>query len=109
MLQVEDIEQQFGKLHLLIDRLFENQSNMTQNSNMFQVRFALLLSSLVQMKNSLIKSLEHEAKEQQPDLRCWTQKPIIDLNPEQLANYMLVGPKNEHGEDDEDFLTVYTP
>lgn len=47
MLQVEEIEQEFGKMHLLVDRLFENSPNMTQNSNMFQVRFALILSSIV--------------------------------------------------------------
>ena len=29
MLSVEDIEQEFGKMHLLIDRLFENSPNMT--------------------------------------------------------------------------------
>ena len=84
MLEVDTIEQQFGKIHLLIDRIFENQLNMTQNSNMLHVRFSMLLSSIVQMKNSLIKCLEHEAKESNPDLKVWTQLPIIEggLNPE---------------------------
>ena len=74
---------------------------MTQNSNMFHVRFAMLLSSVVQMKNSLIKCLEHEAKEQNPDLKMWTQIPIIDnLNPEASDAVYY---------DDNDDLTLYTP
>jgi hypothetical protein len=72
MLQVEDLDQNFGRLHLLIDRVFENQANLTQNSNMFHLRFSLMLSAIVQMKNSLVKSLEHEAKEREPDLKIWT-------------------------------------
>jgi len=31
-----------------------------------------MLSAIVQMKNSLVKSLEHEAKEREPDLKIWT-------------------------------------
>lgn len=31
-----------------------------------------MLSAIVQMKNSLIKCLEHEAKEIEPDLKIWT-------------------------------------
>ena len=71
---------------------------------MFHVRFSLLLSAIVQMKNSLIKSLEQEAKERQPDLKMWTQVPVIDgLNPEgQLGLQGIFG-------DSDDLLTVYTP
>ena len=29
MLQVEEIEQEFGRMHLLVDRLSENSPNMT--------------------------------------------------------------------------------
>ena len=86
-----------------MDKIFENQENMSQNSNMFHVRFSMLLSSVVQMKNSLIKCLEHEAKEQNPDLKVWTQIPVIDggINPE-----MAHGCGFNNYEDD---LTVYTP
>ena len=61
----------------------------------------MLLSSVVQMKNSLIKCLEHEAKEQNPDHKMWTQVPIIEnLNPESSDAF--------YQEDDEG-LTLYTP
>lgn len=63
MLAIDDIEQQFGKIHLLVDKIFEHHSGLIQNSNMFHLKFSLLLSSLVHMKNSLAKYLEHEAKD----------------------------------------------
>ncbi|CDW78228.1 UNKNOWN [Stylonychia lemnae] len=83
MLALDDLDDQFSKIHLLVDKLFENQKNMSQNSNMFHLKFSLLLSSIVQMKNSLMKYLEHESQEQVPELQLWTQKPIIQsFNPE---------------------------
>jgi hypothetical protein len=69
---VGELDQHFGRLHLLIDRLFENQASLTSNSYMFHARFSLILSAIVQMKNSLVKCLEHEAKEKEPDLKIWT-------------------------------------
>ena len=48
LLQIDAIEQDFGKLHLLVDSL--TQPNMTeellQNSHLFQLKLALLLSSI---------------------------------------------------------------
>jgi len=92
-------------LHLLVDRVFENQKNMNQNSNLFHAKFAMLLSSLVQMKNSLIKYLEHEAKEVQPDLKMWTQNLVVSggNNPEldendDWSNYTPQNYVEEQGE-----------
>lgn len=49
LLQIDAIEQDFGKLHLLVDSL--TQPSMTeellQNSHLFQLKLALLLSSMV--------------------------------------------------------------
>lgn len=97
MMNVEQIEQQFGKVHQLIDNIFENQPTLSQNSNMFHLRFSMVLSAIVQMKNSLVKCLEHQAKEAHPqDIKTWTQVPIIDV-----ADHFF-------DMDDENF-TVYTP
>lgn len=94
MLSVNEIDRSFSQLHLLIDRVFENQKNMNQNSNLFHLKFAMMLSSLVQMKNSLLKYLEHEAREGQPELKMWTQAPVVDRNTR---------------EDNEDEWSFYTP
>lgn len=53
----------------------------------------MLLSAVVQMKNSLVKCLEHEAKQKSPDLTTWTQPPTI---------------VNDQEFDDRD-LIIYTP
>eukprot|EP00347_Sterkiella_histriomuscorum_P018336 403345893 len=96
MLALEQIDDSFGKVHLLVDRLFENQDQMTQNSNMFHFKLAMLISSIIQMKNTLVKFLEHDSKEEQPDLKIWTQQLYVqDLNPEVMSH--------------EDLYTVFTP
>lgn len=73
---------------------------------MLHLRFAMLLSAIVQMKNSLIKCLEHEAKEQNPDLKMWTQVPIIEggINPEHHPGKGFFG-----CEEEEDCFSLYTP
>lgn len=62
LLQVDRIEQEFGKVHLLIDRVMRPKASekITQNSFLFQLKLSMLLSSMVQMKNSLIKYLDYE-------------------------------------------------
>lgn len=96
MLALDDIDDSFGRVHLLIDKIFENQHQMIQNSNMFHLKLAMTLSSITQMKNSLVKFLEHEVKEDQPDLKLWTQQMFVKgLNPETVS--------------EEDLYTVLTP
>jgi hypothetical protein len=65
LLQVDRIEQEFGKVHLLVDRLMRPKSSekVQQNSFLFHMKFAMLLSSMVQMKNSLIKYLDYESSD----------------------------------------------
>ena len=73
----------------------------------------MLLSAIVQMKNSLMKSLEHEAKEINPELKMWTQMPIIEghfgVNPEVAFNPYLQAGHNLEDEEDDDNLILYTP
>ena len=79
--------------------------DMSQNSNMFHLKLAMLLSSMVQMKNSLMRYLEHDAKETNPKLSLWTQQVKVQ-NPfgEDISLNQQV--------DDLDYLdklSVYTP
>lgn len=77
VLDFSNIEQQFSKIHLLIDNLFQNEDDLKpQNSYLFQVKISLILSSMVQMKNTLVKYLDYEVEEPS------TQVPIIDYNQE---------------------------
>lgn len=73
LLQVDRIEQEFGRVHLLVDRLMRPKSceKLSQNSFLFQMKFAMLLSSSVQMKNSLIKYMEYESTD-----RPFSEKPF---------------------------------
>jgi hypothetical protein len=82
LLQVERIEQDFGKVHLLVDRLMRPKSSdrVQQNSFLFQMKFAMLLSSMVQMKNSLIKYLDFESGERS---RVDSQKCHDEVSAEQ--------------------------
>jgi len=62
---VDEIEQDFGKLHLLVDALTQPTvgEKLLQNSHLFQLKFSLVLSSMVQMKNTLVKYMDHEGRE----------------------------------------------
>lgn len=39
---------------------------LLQNTHLFQLKFSLLLSSMVQMKNSLMKFMDYESREANP-------------------------------------------
>lgn len=62
LMQVEKVEKDFGRVHLLVDKLFANKSikSFIQNSNQFHVSLGIILSCTVQMKNSLIKFLDYD-------------------------------------------------
>ena len=62
LMQVDQVEKDFGRIHLLVDRLFVNKSikSFIQNSNQFHVSLGIILSCTVQMKNSLIKFLDYD-------------------------------------------------
>ena len=49
LLQIDRIEQEFGKLHLLVDNLMRPKASekVSQNSFLFQLKFSMLLSSMV--------------------------------------------------------------
>ena len=64
-MDTEKIEQDFGKIHLLIDNLLQTRERTNSNSNSFQLMLSLVLSSTVQMKNSLIKYLDFETNNTQ--------------------------------------------
>jgi hypothetical protein len=56
VLDFNTIQHEFAKVHLLIDRLFQNENDLPQqNSYLFQVKTSLILSAIVQMKTSLLK------------------------------------------------------
>ena len=77
VLDFGQIEQEFSKIHILVDNLFQNEDDLKpQNSYLFQVKISLILSSMVQMKNTLVKYLDYEVEEPS------TQVPIIDYNHE---------------------------
>ena len=62
------IEKDFGKIHLLIDKLFQNEDDLEQqNSHLFHLKLSLILSAMVQMKNSLVKYLDYEINDENPD------------------------------------------
>ncbi len=68
ILDTDSIEKDFGKIHLLIDKLFQNEEDLEQqNSYLFHVRLSLLISAMVQMKNSLVKYLDYEINDENPD------------------------------------------
>ena len=48
-----------------------------QNSHLFQLKFSLLLSSMVQMKNSLMKYMDYESREVNPIVSVGTQPIVI--------------------------------
>jgi hypothetical protein len=60
LMQVDRIESDFSRVHLLIDTLTCQDKNARINSNMFQITFGLVLSTIVQMKNSLVRFIEFE-------------------------------------------------
>ena len=69
ILDIDRIESDFGQLHHLIDKLFQNEDDMEQqNSNLFHIKFSLILSYMVQMKNSLVKYLDYEINEENPEM-----------------------------------------
>lgn len=48
ILDFESIERDFGKVHLLIDKLFQNEDDLVpQNSYLFQIKLPLVLSAMV--------------------------------------------------------------
>ena len=48
ILDTTKVETEFSKLHLLMDRLFQNEDDMQQqNSYLFHLKFGLVLSSMV--------------------------------------------------------------
>lgn len=67
-MKIDEIEQDFGKLHLLVDSLTQPSptEKLLQNSYLFQLKFSLVLSSMVQMKNTLVKYMEYEGRESNP-------------------------------------------
>jgi len=67
---------------------------------MFHARFSMLLSAVVQMKNSLVKCLEHEAKQKSPELLNWTQQPTI-VNDQEFddLNFIIYTPEDCKEED----------
>ena len=79
LLQVDEIEQDFGKLHLLVDGLTQPSpgEKLLQNTHLFQLKFSLLLSSMVQMKNSLMKYMDYESREANPQVPVGTQPVVI--------------------------------
>ena len=68
LLKVEEIEQEFGRLHMLVDGLTQPKpgEKLLQNTHLFLLKFALILSSMVQMKNSLMKYMDYESREANP-------------------------------------------
>lgn len=49
ILNVDQIERDFSRMHQLVDRLLKPKSDMTQqNSHLFQLKLAMLLSAHVQ-------------------------------------------------------------
>lgn len=79
LLQVDEIEQDFGKLHLLVDSLTQPSpgEKLLQNSHLFQLKLSLVLSSMVQMKNSLVKYMDYENREANPSVALGTQPVVI--------------------------------
>lgn len=81
ILDIDNIESDFGQLHHLIDKLFQNEEDMEQqNSYLFHIKFSLILSSMVQMKNSLVKYLDYEINEENPEMNLnlgMTQQPVV--------------------------------
>ena len=64
MLDVDKIENDFAKVHLLIETLFQTEEDLAvQNSHLIHVRLSMVLSIVVHMKNSLIRYMDYEAKE----------------------------------------------
>ena len=71
ILDVDSIERDFARLHHLVDKLYQNDDDLPQqNSYLFHLKFSLVLSVVVQMKNTLSKFLDFEINEQEPEL-CW--------------------------------------
>jgi len=72
-MDLPSLERQFSLLHALVDKLFEQHDGFTMNSNWFHLKLSLLISASTQMKNSLLKHLEFEARELIPEHAQWTQ------------------------------------
>ena len=68
-----------------------------QNSHLFQLKFSLVLSSMVQMKNSLIKYMDYESRDANSQAQVGTQ-PFVIQN--------LSKP---YSTDQSELLSVYTP
>ena len=76
ILDADQVDVEFGQIHLLVDKLFQNEDDMEQsNSYLFHVKLALILSSMVQMKNSLMKYLDYEINDANPEMNLMTQVP----------------------------------
>ena len=61
VLDFNSIERDFSKIHLLVDSLFVSSTDLPpQNSYLFQLKLSLLLSAMVQMKNTLVKYMDYE-------------------------------------------------
>ena len=64
------------------------------NSYLFHVKLALILSSMVQMKNSLMKYLDYEINDANPEMNLMTQVPqvITDLEEESTQAMSVLTP-----------------
>jgi hypothetical protein len=91
LLEVDKIEGDFGKLHLLVDKVFSIENDLQQNSRLFHLKFALFLSSIVQMKNSLAKYLDYEAKDSNPLAQLGTQLYSIHRFAEKEIDWSTTG------------------
>lgn len=98
ILDINSIEADFGQLHHLIDKLFQNEDDMEQqNSYLFHIKFSLILSCMVQMKNSLVKYLDYEINEENPEMNLnlgMTQQPVVinDLEEELTQSLSIYTP-----------------
>ena len=78
-------------MHKLIDKLFETDEDLkAQNSFMFHLKISMILSTMVQMKNSLVKYLDYEVNEENEELNFnfgFSQKPAGIFDQEDTQNF----------------------
>lgn len=74
VLNIDKIVRDFSELHHLTDTLMQREQSYGQNSFLFQVNLSLLVSSMVHMKNTLVKFMDHESKEKDPLVNIGTQQ-----------------------------------
>lgn len=84
-------------MHLLVDRLMRPKSceKVSQNSFLFQLKLSMLLSSMVQMKNSLVKYLDYETSDRvmtAESEKGWEESQI--LTPQDPLTVMSEAPPN---------------